>query len=46
MAALEVEGTAEANFLDRIAASALTDWALRRRGSFYARAYSRRFSTL
>lgn len=44
--ALEVEGTAEANLLHRIAASALTDWALRRRGYFYARAYSRRFSTL
>jgi hypothetical protein len=44
--ALEVEGTAEATLVHRIAASALTDWARRRRGYFYARAYSRRFSTL
>ncbi|MGH7318378.1 MAG: MBL fold metallo-hydrolase [Candidatus Rokuibacteriota bacterium] len=43
---LEVEGTAEASIVHRIAASALADWALRRRGYFYARAYSRRFSTL
>lgn len=43
---LEVEGTAETSLVHRIAASALTDWASRRRGYFYARAYSRRFSTL
>jgi hypothetical protein len=30
----------------RIAASALTDWIRRRKGFFYTRAYSRRFSTL
>ncbi len=44
--ALEPDGNAEADFVNRIAASALTDWALRRRGYFYTRAYSRRFSTL
>ncbi len=44
--ALEVDGTAEADMVHRIAASALADWALRRRGYFYTRAYSRRCSTL
>ncbi|MEK7878593.1 MAG: MBL fold metallo-hydrolase, partial [candidate division NC10 bacterium] len=43
---LQVEGKAEADVVHRIAASALTDWARRRRGYFYTRAYSRRFSTL
>lgn len=42
----QVDGTAEAGVVHWIAASALTDWALRRRGYFYTRAYSRRFSTL
>ncbi len=43
---LQPDGTAEAHIVHRIAASALTDWILRRRGYFYTRAYSRRFSTL
>jgi hypothetical protein len=43
---LEAEGTAEANGVHWIAASALTDWAMRRRSYFYTRAYSRRFSIL
>jgi len=43
---LEAEGTAEANVVHWIAASALTDWAMRRRSYFYTRAYSRRFSIL
>jgi hypothetical protein len=43
---LRTDGSAEAHVVHRIAASALTDWALRRRGYFYTRAYSRRFSTL
>ncbi len=43
---LEADGTTEASVVHWIAASALTDWALRRRGYFYTRAYSRRFSTL
>ncbi|MBI1892701.1 MAG: MBL fold metallo-hydrolase [Candidatus Rokubacteria bacterium] len=42
----QADGRVEANVVHRIAGSALTDWALRRRGYFYTRAYSRRFSTL
>jgi len=43
---LQAEGAAEADVVHWIAASALTDWARRRRGYFYTRAYSRRFATL
>jgi len=43
---LRAGGSAEAHVVHRIAASALTDWAQRRRSYFYTRAYSRRFSTL
>ena len=43
---LQANGTAEPDVVHWIAASALTDWAVRRRGYFYTRAYSRRFSTL
>ena len=43
---LQADPTAEADVTHRIAASALTDWARRRRGYFYARAYSRRFFIL
>jgi len=44
--ALVPDGTAEADVVHWIAASALTDWSLRRRSYFSTRAYSRRFSTL
>ncbi len=43
---LQADGTTEADAVHWIAASALTDWTLRRRGYSYTRAYSRRFSTL
>ncbi len=36
----------ESDVVHRIAASALTDWIKRKKGYFYTRAYSRRFSTL
>jgi UDP-MurNAc hydroxylase len=44
--ALHLNREMQSDIVHRIAASALTDWIERKKGYFYARAYSRRFSTL
>jgi L-ascorbate metabolism protein UlaG (beta-lactamase superfamily) len=44
--ALHLNREIQSDLVHRIAASALTDWIERKKGYFYTRAYSRRFSTL
>jgi L-ascorbate metabolism protein UlaG (beta-lactamase superfamily) len=44
--ALHLNSGPDPDVVHRIAASALTDWIQRKKGFFYTRAYSRRFSTL